>query len=153
MIIKCVENTGKFIRQYEDIPLKLDQTGKFGVTEEFMYWFEIGEEFFVTGMVVSENKLLYLIDTPFRDGLSSIGLYPYQLFKVIDHRLPPKGWCFNTYALKDAAHPYTQAIWGYQEWCFDLHNEHYEGLVEMDEYAQSIYHKRKNELQDSLSIS
>ena len=113
-----------------------------GGDEHIGYGLKFGEELFVVGMCISNDNLHYL----FNSG-RVIQLCPYDLFKIIDHRLP-RGWYFNSFTKDDREYPYTQALWGYHEWCFD--GQHYEDLVEMEEAAHAIFYKRKVELEQSL---
>ncbi len=138
MIIKSKFNMGKDLREYEDRTLSPDQFGKFGASEYTNYGFNIGEEFFVVGMILQDGNLRYLIN----DG-RVVGIYPYQLFEVIDPRFP-SGWFFNSFASNN-----TQALWGYYEWCFD-HKKHYEDLIEMEEEAHLVFFKHKIEFEKSL---
>lgn len=137
MIIRAKFNTGKALRDYEDQALLPEQFGKFGASEYTQYGFSVGEEFFVVGMLLTEGNLRYLINS---DRL--VGTYPYQLFEVVDTRLPT-GWCFNAFPSNQK-----QAVWGYQEWCFDP--KHHEALIEMDDDAHLIFFKRKIELEKSI---
>lgn len=91
MIIRAKFNTGKALRYYEDQMLLPEQFGKFGASEYTQYGFSVGEELFVVGMLLTEGNLRYLINS---DRL--VGTYPYQLFEMVDTRLPT-GWCFNAF--------------------------------------------------------
>lgn len=133
MIIKGKFNTGNALRDYEDCILQPGQFGKFGVSAYTEYGFNIGEEFFVVGMLLIKGNLNYLIDN------GGAGIYPYQLFEVVDPNIP-LGWYFNAFSSNDI-----QAIWGYEEWCFD--SKHRDGLIEMDEDACIVFYQRKSELE------
>lgn len=138
MIIKCKFNSGKDLRMYEEHILLPEQFGRFGASEYTDYGLDIGEEFFVVCMVLESGNLQYLIKS---DQL--IGAYPYQLFEVIDSRIPA-GWLFNSFP-----NGHIQAVWGYQEWCFS-HEEHYEKLVDMEEDAHLIFFKHMVAFENSL---
>lgn len=139
MIVKCKLNTGKELREYENLTLLPEQFGRFGVSEYTKYDFSIGEEFFVVGMILSDNNLHYLINSG-----RVVGTYPYQLFEIIDSRLP-SSWHFNT--LQNNS---TQALWGYYEWCFD-NQEHYQNLIEMEESAHLRFFSKKIEFEVELA--
>ena len=47
MKVRCINNTGKSIRQYEYKSLKKEQLGRFGATEYTQFGLEIGKEFLV----------------------------------------------------------------------------------------------------------
>ncbi|MDL2304961.1 hypothetical protein LJC72_06435 [Bacteroides sp. OttesenSCG-928-D19] len=94
------------------------------------------------GIVLFNDHLGYLID----DGIISI--CPYQLFEIIDNRLP-HNWFFNNLTSEDSAFPFIETIWGYYELCFE--KNYYEKLiVNMEEEASRIYFRRKIELEKEL---
>ena len=136
MIIKCKFNKGSALRDYEDQPLQPEQFGKFGASAYTEYAFEVGEEFFVVGMILAKGNLSYLINNG-----RVIGTYPYQLFEVVDSEIPI-GWHFNAFLSNS-----TQATWGYEEWCFD--SNHRDALIEMDEDAYVVFYRRKSELEQA----
>ena len=132
MKIKCLFNTGEILLEYSRRPL--------GTSKETQYGqLEINKEYFVMGMIIGEGTLDYLIDD---SGI--ISACPYQLFEIIDNRLP-SNWFFNAFIRSDDIFPYQEAVWGYYELVFD--NSHYEKLIEVDEEAHRIYFRRKIELE------
>ncbi len=143
MKIRCIYNTGKALRAYEDKPLSKEELGKFGATEYTLFGLIIGKEYIVMGMIFGEGTLDYLID----DG-GYVSSYPYPLFEVIDNRLPVN-WFFKSLKNTDENYPFLEAIWGYYELVFD--DTHYEKLVDCDEEAVRMYFKRKIELEKELS--
>jgi hypothetical protein len=136
MKIKCVQNTGEILMNYERRPLGTSEITEYGELE-------IGREYLVMGMILFNNYLSYLIDD---NGL--IAACPYQLFEVIDYKLYGN-WYFRAFTNDDDVFPYQEAIWGYYELCFD--DNHFEQLIEKKECAQRIYFKRKIEIEKQLS--
>lgn len=94
MKVRCINNTGKSIRQYEYKSLKKEQLGRFGATEYTQFGLEIGKEFLVMGMLFGEGALDYLID----DG-GYISAYPYPLFEIIDNKIP-SFWYYKAFAVR-----------------------------------------------------
>ena len=144
MKIRCINNTGKSIRPYEFKSLKENRLGRFLSTEYTQFGLEIGKEFLVMGMLYGEGDLDYLID----DG-GYISAYPYPLFEVIDHRIPPT-WYYKSFHHTDKLYPYREAVWGYYELVFD--DKHYEQLVEAEQSALRIYFKRKIQMEYYLDV-
>lgn len=143
MKIRCIYNTGKALRVYENKPLSNDELGRFGATGHTEFGLIIGKEYIVMGMLLGEGCLDYLIDD---DGY--VSAYPYPLFEVIDNKLP-SSWFFKSLKKTNENYPYQEAIWGYYELVFD--DSHYEKLVDVDEEAQRIYFRRKIELEKELA--
>lgn len=143
MKVRCVYNTGKVLREYDNKPLSKDELGQFGTTEYTEFGLIIGKEYLVMGMMLGEGTLDYLID----DG-GYIFAYPYPLFEITDNKLP-SSWFFKSLKNTDENYPYQEAIWGYYELVFD--ETHYEKLVvDIDEEALRIYFRRKIELEKEL---
>lgn len=113
-----------------------------GVPDNFDYGLEIGKEYLVMGVVLSENQLWYLVDENGRPGF-----YPFQLFQISDASIH-SGWQIKLYEKDDGIFPFNKiAIWGYCELCSD--EAHYEKLVDRESKALEIYFKRKLELEKS----
>ena len=144
MKVRCINNTGKSIRQYENETLKKEELGRFGATEYTKYGLDIGKEFLVMGMLLGEGALDYLID----DG-GFVSAYPIPLFEVVDNKVPSL-WYFKTFQTTDEAYPYREAVWGYYELVFD--DMHYAQLVDGETFAYQIYFKRKIELEKEFSL-
>ena len=144
MKVRCINNTGKSIRQYEYKSLKKEQLGRFGATEYTQFGLEIGKEFLVMGMLFGEGAVDYLID----DG-GYISAYPYPLFEIIDNKIP-SFWYYKAFCCADEKYPYREAVWGYYELVFD--DMHYEQLVDVEKVAYQIYFKRKMELEQEFSL-
>lgn len=142
MKIRCIHNTGKALRLYENKQLKKDELGKFEATEYTEYGLQIGKEYLVMGILFGGGTFDYLID----DG-GYISAYPYPLFEVIDNKLS-LNWFFKSLRNTDEYYPYREAVLGYHELVFD--GTHYGKLVDADENACRIYFKRKIELEKSL---
>ena len=143
MKVRCIYNTGKALRPYEDKPLADNQFGKFGASYHTVFGVAIDKEYIVMGMIFGEGELDYLLDD---DGY--IFAYPYLLFEVIDNKLP-SSWFFKALKDTDNHFPYQMAIWGYYELVFD--ETHYEKLVDRQEDACRVYFRRKIELEKELS--
>lgn len=132
MIVKCIHNTSKAFKDYGKIPFGYFEQSQFGTT--------INEHYLVMGMSICENKLLYFVDvngSPF--------FMPFQLFEVIDSRIP-SNWHFRVYIPSDHYYPYRQATWGYYELCFD--DQHVTDLLEREEPAMRLFYRRKIELEN-----
>ena len=142
MKVRCIYNTGKVLREYDNKPLNKDELGQFGTTEYTEFGLIIGKEYLVMGMMLSEGTLDYLIDDS-----GYVSAYPYPLFEVTDNKLP-SSWFFKSLKNTDENYPYREAIWGYYELVFD--ETHYEKLVDIDEEALRIYFRRKIELEKEL---
>lgn len=145
MRVRCINNTGKSIRQYEYKSLKKGELGRFETTEYSQFGLDIGKEFLVMGMLFGEGSLNYLID----DG-GYISACPYPLFEVINNKIP-FCWYFRALQNTDQSYPYREAIWGYYELVFD--DMHYVQLADVEESAYQIYFKRKIELEQELYSS
>ena len=142
MKVRCINNTGKSIRQYENKALKKGELGRFGATEYTQFGLEIDKEFLVMGMLLGEGVLDYLIDD---EGY--ISAYPYPLFEVVDKKVP-SSWYFRALQSTDKDYPYREAIWGYYELVFD--DMHYSQLVDGVKSACQLYFKRKKELEQEI---
>jgi hypothetical protein len=144
MKIKCINNTGKALRVYEERQLESHEIGRFGATENSEYnEIEIGKEYLVMGMILFNSYLSYLID----DGI--ISAIPCELFEVVDSNVT-QNWHFRLIRNDENIYPYIKAIWGYFELCFD--EKSYEKIiVEKDEEAQRTYFRRKIEIEKELA--
>jgi hypothetical protein len=145
MKIRCINNTGLSLRSYEYEPItKKEVFGRFGVSEMAEYGIEIGKEYLVMGLITFETYQAYLIDD---NGF--ISACPCQLFEVVDSKVN-SNWHFRLIAKDEDIYPFVQAILGYPELFSD--KKAYENLiVEMEEYAQRIYFRRKIELEKELA--
>ena len=145
MKIRCINNTGVFLRIFENEFLKKDELGRFGATAHTIYGeLQVGEEYLVMGLIVFETYQAYLIDD---NGF--ISACPCQLFEVIDSKVN-SNWHFRLIEKDEDIYPFVQAVFGYYELCFD--KKTYENLiVEKDGESQRIYFKRKIELEKELS--
>lgn len=135
MIIRCIQNTADVLFEYERRP--------FGTFKQTEYGLEIGKEFLVMGMIMSDGFLSYLIDDH-----PVIGAYPYQLFGIVDGTVPDN-WYFKSYTHDSQDYVNKEAVWGYYELVFE--DDHYYKLIEMEEESHRIYFKRKIELEDRLT--
>lgn len=145
MRVRCINNTGKSLRQYEYKPLNRNQIGRFGATEDTQFGLGIGAEFLVMGLLFGEGSLAYLIDD---DGC--ISAYPSPLFEVIDHKIP-SAWYYKAFHCTDENYPYREAVFGYYELVFD--DKHYDELVDAKDSAYRIYFKRKLELEQEFGFN
>ena len=144
MKIRCINNTGLSLRSYEYEPITNKEVfGRFGVSEMAEYGIEIGKEYLVMGLITFETYQAYLIDD---NGV--ISACPCQLFEVVDSKVN-SNWHFRLIEKDEDIYPFVQAVLGYPEFCSD--KKAYESLiVEMEEYAQRIYFRRKIELEKEL---
>ncbi len=129
MKVKCIFNTGKALLDYERIPLGTTDITQYGQLE-------IGKEYLVMGMIMTDGYLTYLVDD------DVINACPYQFFEITDSQLTPN-WYFKALTKQDKNYPNQEAVWGYYELCFN--DNHYAQLVDMEESAMRIYFKRKIE--------
>lgn len=136
MRIKCLYNTGEALMAYERKPLGTNPQMQFG-------GLEVGREYLVMGMILTEGYLTYLIDD---DGL--IMASPGPLFEVVEQSIPA-GWFFQAFAHDYESFEYKEAIWGYHELVFD--EAHYWQLLEQDDDAYRVYFRRKIEFENSLA--
>lgn len=146
MKIRCINNTGEALRPYEYKSLAKNMLGRFGATGYSQYGGEvgIGREYLVMGLIIFETYQAYLIDD---NGF--ISACPCQLFEVIDSKVN-SNWHFRITEKNEDIYPFIQALFGYDELCFD--KKAYENLiVEKDEEAQRIYFRRKIELEKELA--
>lgn len=112
------------------------------IPSDFDYGLELEKEYLVMGMIINGEKFYYFIDENGKPGF-----YPREIFDIIDNQLSKK-WYFKPYSRNDEMYPYTQAIWGYYELCFD--QSHYEKLVDRESDALRLYFRRKIELEKEL---
>lgn len=138
MKAKCKYNTGKILLDYTRRPLGTSAITEYGELE-------IGMEYLVMGMIMSNGYLNYLIDS---GGV--ISACPYQLFEVTSSHLS-SNWYFRAFTKEDNNYVNVEAVWGYFELCFI--DDHYEQLIEMKETAHLIYFKRKIEVEKELDSS
>ena len=139
MKVKCIYNTGKALRFYEEKSLKRHEFGRFGTSELSAFDLTIGEVYLVMGMVIYEGNLNYVVN----DG-RIVSANPYQLFEVVESDLPAS-WHFRAFPKNNEILPSLEAVWGYYELCYV--DGHYEQLIEMEEEAHRTYFKRKIELE------
>jgi hypothetical protein len=128
MKIKCIATTGEAFANYE-LPYGFFRTTEFGI--------EIGQEYTVMGIFLSENLIMYLVD----DG-GVPQFLPFQLFEIIDSSLPTQ-WYMKVYTAQDRYYPYRQSIAGYQDL---LNDEYLDSLLEQEEPAVRQYFKWKKEI-------
>ena len=139
MRVRCINNRGNFLRQYEYKELKMDMIGRFGASGYSEYnQLEIGQEYLVMGIIIFRTYQAYLTDD---NGF--IFACPCQLFEVIDDKINVD-WHFRLIDKDENIYPFIQAIFGYYELCSD--KKAYENLiVEKESEAQQIYFRRKNQ--------
>jgi len=143
MIVKCKQNTGKYLRIYEDRKLKRNQYGRFGSSENTTYSeLDIGKQYIVMGIICFEQYIAYLIDS-----FNIVNPYPCYLFDIIDNSLN-SNWYIKVLDQKDSHFPDIQSISGYYELVFD--ENHYEKLIDDDYDSKLIYYKRKIETEKEL---
>ncbi len=163
MKVRCINNKGDFLRRFEYGSLEKNVQGRFGATDHTEYnEIDIGTEYLVMGIIIFKTYQAYLIDD-FRlidgseiidksrliNGGGFIYACPCQLFEVVDNKVSPN-WHFRLIEKDEDIYPFVQAIFGYPELCSD--KKAYENLiVEMEEETQSIYFRRKIELEKELA--
>lgn len=137
MKVKCIYNTGKDLRRFELKEIVDDkELGRFGATGNTLYnEIEIGSEYFVGGIIISNSCIKYLIDSG-----GYVFSLPANLFEVIDSNFS-ENWSFCLFDKKYSLYPSVQAVIGYEELCKDP--THYNKLLEVDIDAQKIYFLRK----------
>ncbi len=142
MKVRCINNTGKSLIQFEKSEI-LDNNlfGRFGTSEcsEFNE-LSIGKEYLVMGIIVFDSYQAYLVD----DG-GLISACPCQLFEEVDSKVS-SNWHFRLIEKDEEIYPYVQAIFGYYELCFE--KKAYENLIiEREEGTTFTYFSRKVELE------
>lgn len=126
MKVICIYNTGDAYKN-SVMPDGFFKTSQYGL--------ELGKEFFVMGIVLFENLIMYLVDDNGKPGW-----YPFQLFKISDNAIASK-WHFKIVSPNESST--IQAIWGYFELCFQ--EGHYDQLLDLEEDSMRIYFERKAE--------
>ena len=141
MIIKCVNNTGRFLRNYEIKELKQEEFGRFGTSEYSEFGqLELGKEYLAMGIIVFETYLSYIIDD---NGF--VSACPCQLFESIDSDIPSI-WHFRLVNKDEEIFPHVQGIFGYPELCHDK-DSYFKLIIDREEQATRIYFKRKAEVE------
>jgi hypothetical protein len=130
MKIKCITNKARIAFEGTDLP--------FGTSTNSVYGVDVGSIYSVVGMHLYKGALSYFI---FNESYPS--LYPFQLFEIVDSKLP-NNWHFRQIKFNEPDYIHTHAVWGYYEFCFD--QSHYEGLIENEPSALLIFHQRLNEM-------
>jgi hypothetical protein len=96
----------------------------------------IDKEYFIMGIVMWQNALMYLVDENGKPDW-----YPVELFELTDHTIP-SFWFFKNFN-KDESEDIV-FVCGYYELC--LEDGHYDKLLERDADALKTYFDRKKEL-------
>ena len=128
MTVKCIANNGKAFIDYEIKPAFTSEQTVYG-------GLDVDENYAVMALCEYENNIYYLVDS------HVIGFYPYQLFEVVDNKVPSE-WFFNINRRIDSV--YMKYIFGYYEICFS--NEHYNNLLEQDEGAIALFFIRRKDI-------
>ena len=137
MVVKCVENTGKYLRQFEDQILEDNQFGKFGVSSQSVMGLDINKNYIVMGISLYNNILNYLVDS----GNNDPNFYPSLLFEIHENKIF-SNWHFKSFKQNNTSE--LSALWGYYELCNV--DKHYDNLLLREESDLEIYFKRKNEI-------
>ena len=137
MKVKCIENTSKglFRRTLATFP---------GITLDYEPLAK-KEEYEVYGISLWMGCLHYLIVDRYKGVEQNPSLYPAELFKVIDSRLP-QGWYYQFAGTEEE----NEATWGYKEFVMDP--KHHEELYGIEAKALDIFFKRRKEMDDSLEV-
>mgnify|MGYP005750903853 CR=1 FL=1 len=137
MIVKCIGNTGEFLRRFEHSNLsKPEVLGRFGATAMTSFGVKIGEVYRVMGIFIFQEFQGYLFD-----DYGYIYISPCQLFEIIDGAIP-SDWKFSLLEHKNPLYPFIQAVFGYEELVSDPFS--YEKLiVNKEEVASRIYFQKK----------
>jgi hypothetical protein len=131
MKVICRYNTGEVLSSIRIKPLSITDETQYGELE-------IGAEYFVMGIAWVDGCTFYLVDSG-----RVISLCPYALFEITNHEIVPN-WFFNV----GAPTSQWECVCGYSELCF--HEDHYIGLVEMNQQDHELYFRRKAEAQKLL---
>jgi hypothetical protein len=137
MIVKCIGNTGQFLRlfEYSNItnPAILGRFGAIGLSQ---FGVQIGVTYRVMGIFIAQEYQGYLVD----DG-GYVQSAPCLLFEILDNTIP-SDWKFSVFDLKNPHYPLLQAVFGYEELVSDpLAIEKLIG--DMEETACRIYFRKK----------
>ncbi len=122
MKVKCIHNTGKAFRGHK-MPNGYSEISQFG-------GLDLGDEYFVAGVVVFEGLTNYLID---EDGSPSF--VPYMLFQITDPRILE---VWQSSVTNSGGRDFI--TFGYSEFCFDA--EHFDGLVNLEAKHIELFEKR-----------
>lgn len=137
MIVKCIGNTGQFLRPFEYSNITNPAIlGRFGVTGGSQFSAQLGESYRVMGIFIFQEYQGYLLDVR-----GYIYTKPCLLFEVLDNTIP-SDWKFSVLDLKNPLYPFIQAVFGYEELVSDPIA--YEKLiVDKEETASRIYFRKK----------
>lgn len=142
MKVRCLYNTGEYLRPFENKKLKKDEWGRFGTTGYSEYnELDIGKEYLVMGIIIFESYQAYLID-----NIDFISALPCQLFEITNDEIC-SDWHFRLIGKDENIYPFVQAIMGYDELCSDR-NAYENLIVEKDEETRCIYFKQKKMLEN-----
>ncbi|WP_316818037.1 hypothetical protein [Pedobacter nyackensis] len=138
MKVRCVNNTGEYLRNFEYESLPDNKLGRFGAFKSSYYGgITPGKEYLVMGIFILKDSQAYLLDD---DGM--ISAVPCQLFEIIDNTVSPN-WKFRLVEKDEVVYPFTQAVFGYEELVTDKTT--WENLVEGNPEYERIYLLRKKE--------
>jgi hypothetical protein len=137
MIVKCIGNTGQFLRPFEYSNITNPAIlGRFGATGLSQFGVQIGVTYRVMGIFIAQEYQGYLVD----DG-GYIQTSPCQLFEILENSIP-SDWKFSVLDLKNPHYPLLQAVFGYEDLVIDPIA--YEKLiVDKEETASRIYFRKK----------
>lgn len=134
MKVRCVANRGSVL------PADFSPIGYFMESE---FDILIDRSYVVYGMCLRRHVLAYLIDP---EGTGRPNWYPVNLFEIEDNRTPSL-WRFS-FTPENQSHG-VPAIWGYEELVNST--EHFDGLVERDALAISVFARRREEIDSTES--
>ena len=145
MIIKCIYNAHIDLRKCEYKALSMEEFGRFGTSTYGEYGgITKGQTYIVMGIIIFKTYQAYLIDDE-----GSIGIFPCQLFDIIDEKVN-SNWSYRLINKNEDIYPFIQAIIGYPELCTD--KKAYEKIIiEHEEEARRIYFRRKIELEKVIA--
>ena len=137
MIVKCIGNTGQFLRPFEYSKITNPAIlGRFGVTGGSQFSVQVGESYRVMGIFIFQEYQGYLLDVR-----GNIYTEPCLLFDILDGSIP-SDWKFSVLDLKNPLYPFIQAVFGYEELVSDPIA--YEKLiVDKEETSYRIYFRKK----------
>ena len=137
MIVKCIGNTGQFLRPFEYSMITNPEVfGRFGASAGSRFGVQIGVTYRVMGIFIAQEYQGYLVD----DG-GYVQTAPCLLFEILDNTIP-SDWKFSVLDLKNPNYPLLQAVFGYEELVSDPLG--FEKLIgDMEETAYRIYFRKK----------
>lgn len=118
-------------------------TEKVQISERADDFLKVGNTYTVYSFSIWRNTLNYLLDIPLGNK-SCPEWFSAGFFETIEFSLP-KNMYFRYFSDDKRG---VEALWGYKELILDY--QHYQGLIEMDDTAITIFMQRKKEMDEQV---